>query len=258
MEIDTLQDTPVGLLGDLLPTYQSAAESLNRVRRMMWAWDYVRARETIAALLDEYAEPLSNAKEVTAALDAESKDGTAQARLIESSDGPEEEVPIETSDFRKLLDARSHALPASEVPAFVFSGLAEELSRLDQRLHRLDAAEVLPVATEVGGFRYLFALRPGARVEVRAYRDTRLDLTPDFALERLGKVADASLITDEEAEGVLAFRLSFDSALLDLRIIGGDSIQGILYPIGDVGQPSDYFDDVIGTLSAPEPPELLS
>ena len=101
------------------------------------------------------------------------------------------EEGVETSDARKLLDARSHPVPAASVPAFVLSGLADELDRTERRLRRLDSEEALPQPTQVGGFRYTFMPRPGARVEVRAYRDTPLDLPPELALERLSEVADA-------------------------------------------------------------------
>lgn len=246
------------LLSDLLPTYQKLAASLNRVRRMMWAWDYARARDTVTELNEEYQEQLETAREILRTLENATRRTISASRSADqdrSEEDPDQDRPSLDSDYHKLLDARTNPLPAENVPSFLLGSLAIELHRLTTRLEPVGDAndEETPAASEVGGFRYLFTSRSGLRLKMRGYRDHAMELATDTALDRLRAISNsASLIDEDQTESVQAFRLVLESALLDFRIISGESIQGVLYPFRNEDQPAPYFDQVIEALTTPE------
>lgn len=253
--METTQDTPVGLLGDLLPTYQRLVKELNRARQMVWAWDYTRARETLGALRGEFSTELIGARETADEL-ADASRTTSPKRQLRGLEAPddrlvesrgEEAGEAAESSYNKLLDGRLHALPAASVPSFALSGIEAEIERIERRLDDLPDVEAETVP--VGGYRYRFTPRPEGRFEVRAYRDAPLGQPEEDVLERLGAVTDRVLaVRPEGDERAVLYRIVLGPALLDLRLLSPTAVQGTFYALEQDAAPPPYLDDIFALL----------
>lgn len=254
--METTQDTPVGLLGDLLPTYQLLVKELNRVRQMIWAWDYARARETLAALRGEFSTVLIRARDAADGLTNASRSTPPQRRLrgleppddrLRESGGEEDGETVESSSYNNLLDGRQHALPASIVPSFALSGIEAEIERLERRLDDLPDAEAETVPA--GGYLYRFTPRPEGRFEIRAYRDHPLEQPEEDVLERLRAVTDRVLaVRPDGDERAVLYRLVLGPALLDLRLLSPTALQATFYALEQDATPPLYLSDIFALL----------
>lgn len=285
-------EPPTNLFGDYDEQFADIVQKLNATRRHMWQWDYSSAGQSLAEIHSSYSDVLGRARRVVEQL-------CKDRRNVDTSLEVEgEELDVNTSDerlFRKLARSRKTAFQEQpDLSLYLLGELTREADRLaeqvlgilpsldkkelnekeEKELKKKPALDLLAFRVEsaqfeVSGldvleekshaFQYRVRRNGPRTVEVRAIRETPIDLSFEKVRERLeARVRFVNTLGMEEGEiseseeetefGQLRFRVVDNLALFDFSILNDSRVQGEVLPFESIND-LDIIDEVFEALS---------